>query len=148
MSKFGRLFLVFCMISILAGGTQITTAEAPQITLSQLRNQESWTSSDILLGIELLTREYQFPYFTLLKDLAVKESQLGQNKRCGDGGKSCGLYQWRKATWEQFQKKYNKENLDYNNSIDQIEMTILALKDGYWYLWGPLQRKYKTNPIP
>ncbi len=147
MSKLGRLFLGFCMILILSGGYNIVIAEAPQITLSQLRNQESWTSDDILLGIRLLTEEYQFPYFSLLKDLAIKESRLGQDKRCGDGGKSCGLYQWRKPTWEQFQKKYHKEYLDYNNSIDQIEMTIIALKDGYWYLWGPLKRKYKTNPI-
>lgn len=135
------------MVLTLTGGIHITTAEAPQITLSQLRNQESWTSRDILLGIELLTKEYQFPYFALLKDLAQKESRIGQDKRCGDRGKSCGLYQWRKPTWEEFQEKYHKEHLDYNNSIDQIEMTIIALKEGYWYLWGSLQRKYKTNPI-
>lgn len=147
MFSFRRWFLGFCVSTLLIIGTSFTTAEAPQITLQQLKQQTEWSVRDVLMGIELLCEEYQFPYFELLKDLAWKESHLGQLKRCGDGGLSCGLYQYRLSTWEFLQKKYNRFDLRYDNYIDQIEMTILALKDGYWYFWGPLTRKYSTNPI-
>lgn len=147
MSKFGRVLLGFCVGIFLTVSIQSTTTEAPQVSLSQLRHQTEWKERDILLGIELLCKEYDFPYFDILVELARKESRVGQDTKCGDNGLSCGLFQYRKSTWEMLQKKYNRYDLNYENNIDQIEMTILALEDGYWYLWGPLLRKYKTNPF-
>lgn len=155
MSKIGEWCLVFCLLLSMSAVLDIATAEAPHINSSQvrerwlndLREKPNLTTDDIRLGIVLLCKEYQFPYYSLLKKLAEKESQLGQIKKCGDGGKSCGLFQYRYNTWVFLQKKFNRQDLDYRNDIDQIEMTILALKNGYWYFWGPLRRTYKTNPV-
>lgn len=147
MSKIGRVFLFFCLALFISGSSHIAIAEAPQITLSQLRQQTEWSDTDILLGIKLSCEEYDFDYHTLMKDLAWKESNYGQTTRCGDNGKACGLYQFHKNTWDGFLSEFNKIGFDYNNNIDQIEITILALKKGYWKSWGPLKRKYEKNPI-
>jgi len=77
----------------------------------------------------------------------AKESDYGQNRSCGDGGVSCGVYQIRENTWFEFQRITGRYDLDHSVDIDQIDMTILALRNGYWRLWGPLSRTYTSNPI-
>lgn len=148
----GRLVMIVLIGSVLLSplslsGEHWAIAGAPLSPTSQFQAKKQWNATEIQSKIDELCEKYNFPYFTLMKWLANKESKYGQDKRCGDGGKSCGLYQYRKPTWIMLQKKFNREDLNYNNDIDQIEMTILALKNGYWYLWGPLQRRYKYNPI-
>jgi len=123
------------------------SVEAPTTRLTELRAQTSWSKEDIIEGIDTLCELYDFPYPTLLKDLARKESKYGQDTRCGDNGKSCYLYQIRPDTWLMFVKTTGRQDLHYDNNIDQIEMTMLALKKGYWYLWGPMLRQYSSNPI-
>lgn len=90
---------------------------------------------------------YNFSYPQLMIWLMEKESKLGQNKSCGDGGKSCGAYQIRSLTWQMFQRETGRYDLVYSSDKDQIDMTILALRKGYWYLWGPMKRAYSENPI-
>ena len=146
--KIGKIFLSLCVAFILSGRVNITIAEAPRIPPSQLNRQEKKiVKNDIPDEIDQLCKEYNFNYPTLMKKLAWAESRYGQDKRCGDGGKACGLYQWHYSTWKEFQKKFNRYDLDWNNNRDQIVMTILALKHGYWYRWGTLLRWYKGNPI-
>jgi len=120
---------------------------APQTELLKLMEKEQWTEQDILLGINLISKQYNFTQTDLLIWLGKKESQLGKDKRCGDHGKSCYLFQIRENTWTMFQNEFGRQDLKYSNNINQIEMTIIALQHGYWYLWGPLYRNYKSNPI-
>jgi hypothetical protein len=72
----------------------------------------------------------------------MRESSLGANKKCGDGGISCGLFQYREGTWNDFTKKYNPPYKDKSNYVDQTVMTVLALKDKQYCHWGPLREKY------
>lgn len=146
--RVGVVLLSFFLLLVSLLPSKVSkSVEAPTHYLAQLKSQSQWSKEEIIEAIEFLCDIYQFPYATLLSNLAKVESQYGTIKKCGDGNKSCGLYQYRISTWEFFQQKFNRYDLNYDNHIDQIEMTILALKNGYWYYWGPLLRTYKTNPI-
>jgi len=123
------------------------SVEAPTTRLADLGQQVHWSEEDIKEAIDILCEVYDFPYPTLLNNLAQTESKYGQDTRCGDNGKSCGLYQIRVSTWQFFVQITGRTDLDYKNQIDQTEMTILALQKGYWYFWGPLTRQYRSNPI-
>ena len=151
MLKLGRwllgLSLIISLLLALSLSHQISEAEAPTTILSQLETKEYLTVQDINECIDIMCGKYNFPYFSLMKELAFKESSSGQNKKCGDGGLSCGLFQFRIQTWKEFQIEFNRSDLQYKNDIDQIEMTILALRNGYWYRWGPLLKRYNVNPI-
>ena len=149
MSKIGRGLLSLCFVLFIASSAKTTIAEAPKVPLSQLEYySESLDTPDAIeKEIDFWCKEYHFNYPTLMKWLAKRESRTGQDKRCGDNGKACGLYQWHYNTWKEFQKKFNRYDLSYDNNRDQIVMTILALKNGYWYKWGTLKRRFKGNPI-
>lgn len=90
---------------------------------------------------------YNFGYYQLMTDLISKESSYGQDRTCGDHGKSCGVYQIRIGTWGDFQRLTLRYDLNHESDIDQIDMTILALKAGMWHHWGPLADTYDSNPI-
>lgn len=147
----GLIVLVVSFLLLLPF-TPTAIAEAPVMPLSKLNNREksyqnTLSREEILKEIDELCKEYDFPYPTFMKNLVKAESSIGENRNCGDGGKSCGIFQYREKTWKMFQKKFNRPDLSYNNDRDQIEMTILALRGGYWYYWGSLKRKYQRNPI-
>lgn len=124
-----------------------SVAEAPYLISSKLNNEELITRQDYCDRIELLCEQYDFAYFSLMIWLAEQESSLGQNKTCGDNGLSCGLYQYKEKTWELFQGKFKRPDLERDNDQHQIEMTIIALRNGQWYHWQPLLNKYSSNPI-
>jgi len=90
---------------------------------------------------------YNFSYHSLMILLLEEESSMGQDRTCGDNGKSCGIYQIRASTWLEFQRITGRYDLNHESDIDQIDMTILALREGCWKKWGPLFRKYTSNPI-
>jgi len=150
-SKRNRWWLSFplaiSLLLILSLSYQISDAEAPTIVPLQLETKEYRTVQDFKDAIDAICEEHNFPYFSLMKWLALKESSLGQDTRCGDEGQSCGLYQYKQSTWELFQKEFQRYDLHRDNIDDQIEMTIIALKNGKWKHWSPLKYKYKTNPI-
>lgn len=79
--------------------------------------------------------------------LANKESghRYNDHTKCGDGGKSCGLYQYRQATWNGFRKIMMQKGLAseigslWDNKL-QVETTAWALSDGRHQNWGPWLR--------
>lgn len=79
--------------------------------------------------------------------LANKESghRYENHTKCGDGGKSCGLYQYRQGTWNGFRKIMIKQGLAteigslWDNKL-QVETTAWALSDGRHQNWGPWLR--------
>ena len=144
--KQGKILLSISIAILISGRINTAIAEAPQVSIPQLR-QEAVRQESIPEEIDSLCKRYSFPYPTLMKKLAWAESRMGKDKRHGDGGKAYGLYQWHLDTWKEFQKKFNRYDLHWTNSRDQIEMTILALQHGYWYRWGTLKRWYRGNPI-
>ena len=79
--------------------------------------------------------------------LANKESghRHDNHKKCGDGGKSCVLFQYREATWNGFRKIMMKQGLvsEIGSLWDdkkQVETTAWALADGRDMNWGPITR--------
>lgn len=79
--------------------------------------------------------------------LANKESghRYDQHTRCGDNGKSCGLYQYRKATWTGFRTLMIGQGLatEIGSLWDdklQVETTAWALSEGRHQNWGPWLR--------
>jgi hypothetical protein len=80
--------------------------------------------------------------------LANKESghRYDDHEKCGDNGKSCGLYQYRKPTWEMFRKEMIKKGLVTEigtlwNNEQAVETTAYALSQGYDNHWGPIVNK-------
>jgi hypothetical protein len=142
-----KLVLVGSCLLLLIGLQDVSQAEAPIYINSQVDNEVLITVDDISDRIDILCRKYNFPYFSLMKWLAAKESSMGQDLRCGDDGLSCGLYQYKTQTWNEFQKRFDKHDLDRDNTHHQIEMTIIALQNGMWYHWSPLKNNYNTDPI-
>lgn len=79
--------------------------------------------------------------------LANKESGHRHDNHtvCGDSGKSCGLYQYRKGTWEGFRKIMIKEGLatEIGSLWDdklQVFTTAWALSNSRHQNWGPWLR--------
>ena len=70
---------------------------------------------------------YDYPEKSLTF-LALKESSFRYNV-VGDGGLAYGLYQYHKATWISFTKKYGLEGFNIKDPVDQTVTTIEALKD-------------------
>lgn len=74
--------------------------------------------------------------------LANKESghRYNNHKHCGDSGKSCGLYQYRQATWRLFRVKMGKPIGSLWNNEQAVETTAWALSHNYDNHWGPWRR--------
>lgn len=56
----------------------------------------------------------------------------------GDGGRSKGIAQIQKPTWNWMVSMYNKEykeNLNYNSSFDQIKLTTYMISKGEGHNW-------------
>jgi hypothetical protein len=80
--------------------------------------------------------------------LANKESghRYDDHKKCGDGGLSCGIYQYREGTWKMFRNKMLKAGLITEigtlwNNQQAVETTAWALANGYENHWGPIVNK-------
>lgn len=78
--------------------------------------------------------------------LANKESKHGEYQTCGDSGKSCGLYQYREATWSYFRKLMLAKGLIASvstrwNEKEAIATTAWALANNKELNWGPIKNK-------
>jgi hypothetical protein len=80
--------------------------------------------------------------------LANKESghRYNDHRKCGDGGLSCGLMQFREGTWKSFRSKMMKLGLVSEigslwNNEQVVETTAWALANGYENHWGPIVNK-------
>jgi len=100
-------------------------------------------NSGLLWGIERefweVTDKYGLEY-NLLYNLAMCESGLIHENRWGDKGLSYGLFQWKKKSWDLYNKKYGL-NLDRYKLEDQTEMTAKVLAEGGEYNWRRCWRK-------
>lgn len=81
-----------------------------------------------------------YQLFCLLKE----ESNFGENKNCGDSGKSCGILQFREATYNRIRKEMIRKGLvtemgDRFSPFYSIETTAYALTQGYSKEWGPIK---------
>lgn len=79
--------------------------------------------------------------------LANKESghRYDDHTKCGDNNASCGLFQYKQATWNGFRKIMIKQGLAteigslWDNEL-QVETTAWALSEGRHQNWGPWSR--------
>ena len=77
--------------------------------------------------------------------LLREESNFGENETCGDSGKSCGILQFREATYNRMRRQMIKAGLveelgDRFSEWYSIETTAWALVQGYGNEWGPVAR--------
>lgn len=81
----------------------------------------------------------------ILHCLLYRESRYDKDKRCGDGGKSCGSMQFWQDTYNAYRKEMiKKKYVDYIGSRhdleDAIETTAWAVSSGRGKAWGPILR--------
>lgn len=106
-------------------------------------NQDAWIRE---AAHQFANRQYPESYLKYqLHCLANKESGHHGTNNCGDGGKSCGMYQYRTGTWEGFRKIMMKQGLatEIGSLWDDklaIFTTAWALSDGRHQNWGPWLR--------
>lgn len=89
-----------------------------------------------------LTPEQQVVYFSNLYGgdptvaLRVMECESGGNhKTVSDGGRSNGIYQFQKSTFERMEREFG-EDLNYSSQFDQIKLGTWALaQDKYQNEW-------------
>lgn len=62
----------------------------------------------------------------------------GKHSSNGDGGRSHGIAQIQKPTWDWMEKMYQKEyneDLNYNSAFDQIKLTTYMISKGEGHNW-------------
>jgi hypothetical protein len=59
----------------------------------------------------------------------------------GDNGTSFGILQFKKSTFDYFSKKYGRDDLNVENSFDQIDLASLMIRDGHLPHWKNCARK-------
>lgn len=122
----------------------VAQAQAPEPTLELFRSNKDgvyweWNVDRIKYMMRFVSKEYGYKY-SVVDWLVLNESSY-RIKVYGDNNKAFGLGQWHQLTWEHFQKKYNRFDLDKYNPTNQIEMLCLALKDKQFSHWTPFQTK-------
>lgn len=74
---------------------------------------------------------------SVVKQVVECESN-GYHGAVGDGGRSKGIAQFQKPTWDYllgvYKKKYNEE-LDYKSSFDQIKLLTFSIAEGHGNRW-------------
>lgn len=71
----------------------------------------------------------------LLDKMIECESGGVHHGRWGDGGKSYGILQYQRPTFNKLKKKAGMAWLDYWNKEDQIVLAKWALQNGYGHHW-------------
>ena len=108
-------------------------------------NLDTWIASASAKFANVSKPESYLKY--QLHCLANKESghRYNGHTKCGDGGLSCGLYQWREASWEIMRNKMIADDqADEVGSLwdDELQVytTAYALTHSYDHWWGPINR--------
>ena len=105
-------------------------------------------NSGLLWGIKKQLWEATAKYgldYDLLYNLAKCESNLIHEGQFGDKKLAYGIYQWHQGSWNQYNKKFGL-NLDRYKLEDQIEMTVLVIKDGGQQNWKNCWNKIQGRP--
>ena len=119
------------------GTTSAVTApnnEQLEEQLMMIQNNSALTKTqvegknELLIEIETVAQKYGISGKKFY-DLAKCESSLNQYGKCGDGGISCGLYQFQQPTWDE-----NCKGLRSNQS-DQIECAAKLISKGQLWRW-------------
>ncbi len=71
--------------------------------------------------------------YKLIDKVIECESEY-KNNVCGDSGKSCGIGQFQKTTFNDLSKKMG-EQLDYYSEHDQIKLLTWSIANGYGKNW-------------
>lgn len=127
-------------------GMGVTMAESPTIERQSflvLRTNDVWDDAGkVRAMISTVANEFDYDEQTMLC-VAMKESSMGMNKRCGDNGHSCHIFQIKQPTWDYLiklmkEQSINTDYLEYSNYADQTYVTGWAIKNGLGNNWTPI----------
>ena len=113
-----------------------------------IENNSFKGNTPLIWGLELAIWEATAKYgldYDLLYNLAKCESNLIHEGQFGDKKLAYGIYQWHQGSWNQYNKKFGL-NLDRYKLEDQIEMTVLVIKDGGQQNWKNCWNKIQGRP--
>jgi len=118
----------------------LTLMEAKEIVRQSIPNMVEMTA-ERFTGSAKQKNYIIYQLYCLLRE----ESNFGENESCGDSGKSCGVLQFREATYNRIRKEMIKKGLvnelgDRFSPFYSIETTAYALVRGYGKEWGPISR--------
>lgn len=106
--------------------------EPQSISLAELQISEQHYSTQIDYFANLYGTDS-----SVVKKVIQCESQ-GLHSSIGDGGRSKGIAQFQKPTWDWLESIYNKEykeDLNYKSSFDQIKLLTYSISKGYGERW-------------
>lgn len=121
MSIYKKILVFVLVISLLSNATKVI---AEPIEISPNSSYEVLVENfTILYGGDVL----------LNKAIIECESQWNETA-LGDSGRSYGLFQFQKASFERMSKAFGEE-LNYYSSYDQLKLGVWAVNNGYANEW-------------
>ena len=116
-------------------------AEAKESTREAIPNMVEMSAEKFTTS----TKQKNFIMYQLFC-LLREESNMGEVETCGDSGKSCGVLQFREATYNRMRREMIRKGLvtelgDRFSPFYSIETTAYALTQGYGKEWGPILRR-------
>lgn len=100
-----------------------TKDSAEELKINEMSTKEQvWYFSDL----------YNVDY-KLIDKIIECESKYN-NDVCSDGGRSCGVAQFQKPTFNELSKKMG-EDLDYYSEYDQVKLLAWSVSNGYGKRW-------------
>jgi hypothetical protein len=118
----------------------LNEAEAKESTRGAIPNMVEMSAEKFTKNTKQ-KNHIMYQLFCLLRE----ESNLGEVETCGDSGKSCGVLQFREATYNRMRREMIRKGLvtelgDRFSPFYSIETTAYALVQGYGNEWGPISR--------
>jgi hypothetical protein len=125
------LWLIVWILAMVFFPLKRTKAEAPELPLKEQSIEKIVTH---------FANEYEVDSELLLKVMECESH--GNPNTVGDGGRSRGIFQIQKPTWDRFTKGMG-ETLDYTSSFDQAKVAAWAFangKAGEWTTYVAIQK--------
>lgn len=100
----------------------------------------------LLLSILWILPAYAVDVHTAIAVISCESS--GRYDAVGDGGKSVGIAQFQKATFNRLKKEAHMPNLIWKNPVHQMKLMVWAIDHGYGHLWTCYRNLQKKHAAP
>lgn len=100
----------------------------------------------LLFALSWILPAYAVDVHTAIAVISCESS--GRYDAVGDGGKSVGIAQFQKATFNKLKKEAHMPNLTWKNPVHQMKLMVWAIDHGYGHLWTCYRNLQKKQPKP
>lgn len=99
----------------------------------------------IMLSMFLVIPAYALDVDTMITVIDCESA--GKYNAVGDGGKSYGILQFQKATFDEMKRQAHMPNLQYKNPIHQMRLMVWGFSHGYANHWTCFRKIKKREDL-